>query len=128
MAGEVGGGADEGAAERVEQLLAEGELGQAHADGAVGGGEVGSYGGVQHLDGQDDGGGAGAVEQLECFGGRVGREHLCGGEDEHRLAVVALLDGIDAFYGVGIGGVAADAPDGVGGVEEGVPLAQGGED
>ena len=128
MAGEVGGGADEGGAERVEQLLAEGELWNAHAYGAVGGGEVVGDGDGEHSGGQDDGGGAGAVEQqLEGLGGCARREHLFGGENEHGLAVVALLDGVDAFHGVGIGGVAADAPDGVGGVEEGEALAKGGE-
>ena len=127
VAGEVGGGTDEGAAEVVEQLLAEGELGNAHAYGAVGGGEVVGDGDREHRGGQDDGGGAQAVEQLEGLGRDVGREHLFGGEDEHGLAVVALLDGVDAFHGIGIGGVAADAPDGVGGVEEGEALAQGGE-
>ena len=128
MAGEVGGSADEWVAKFVEQLLAEGELGYAHTDGAVGGGEVMGDGNGEHLDGQYDGGGAGAMEkQLADFGWEVGREHLFGGEDEHGLAVVALLDGIDAFDGVGIGGIAADAPDGVGGVEEGEALAQDGE-
>ena len=128
MAGEVGGGADEGAAEVVEQLLAEGELGNAHAYGAVGGGEVVGDGDGEHRGGQDDSGGPLAVEQqLEDLGGCTGREHLFGGEDEHGRAVVALLDGVDAFHGIGIGGIAADAPDGVGGVEEGEALAQGGE-
>jgi hypothetical protein len=41
--------------------------------------------------------------------------------------VVALLDGVDAFYGIRVGGIAADAPDGVGGVEESLALAEGGE-
>lgn len=57
----------------------------------------------------------------------MGREHLLVGEDEHGFAVVALFDGIDAFYGISVGGIATDSPDGVGGVEEGEPLAQGGE-
>ena len=127
MAGEVGGGTDEGAAEVVEQLLAEGELGYAHTDGAVGGGEVVGDGDGEHRGGQDDSGGSLAVEQLEGLGRDVGREHRLTGKDEHGLAVVALFDGVEAFHGVGISGIAAYAPDGVGGVEEGEALAQGGE-
>lgn len=44
-------------------MLAEVELGYAYADGAVRGGEVVGDGGGEHSGGQDDGGGAGAVEQ-----------------------------------------------------------------
>jgi hypothetical protein len=64
VAGEVGGGADEGGAEVLDQLLAEGEPGNSYAYGAVGGGEVVGDGDGEHRGGQDDGGGAEAVEQL----------------------------------------------------------------
>ena len=123
VAGEVGGGTDEGAAEVVEQLLAEGELGNAHAYGAVGGREVVGERYGEHINGENDSGGSLAVEQLEGLGRDVGREHRLTGKDEHGLAVVALFDGVEAFHGIGIGGIAAYAPDGVGGVEEGESLA-----
>ena len=72
------------------------------------------------------------VPRLICaereVGGLVGQgggEHGGGGEDEHGFAVVAFFDGVDAFDGLGVGGVAAYAPDGVGGVEEGLAALQG---
>ena len=45
---------------------------------------------------------------------------VVGAVDEHdeRLAVVALLEGIDAFHRLDVGGVTADAPHRVGGVED----------
>lgn len=47
-----------------------------------------------------------------------GAHHLfVGAEDEHTLGVVALFDSVNFLNGVGTGGVAANAPDGVGGVE-----------
>ena len=51
VAGEVGGGADKGAAELAEQLMAEVELGQTYPNGAVGGREVVGDGGGEHSDG-----------------------------------------------------------------------------
>ena len=75
---------------------------------------------------QYDGGRALALqEQLAYVFGQLGREHLGGGEDEHGFGMVALLEGIDAFDGIGVGSVASDAPDGVSGVEESLAAAEG---
>ena len=38
--------------------------------------------------------------------------------------MVALFDGVEAFYGVAVAGVATYAPDGVGGVEDGAAVQQ----
>lgn len=124
LAGEVGGGADQGAAKFVEQLLAEVELRYAYTDGAVGGWKVIRYGDCKHIDGQNDGGRPRAVEeQLAGLGRDVRREHLLVGKDKHGLAIVALFDGVDAFYGVGVGGIATDSPNSIGGIEERHPLS-----
>lgn len=126
VAGEVGGGADDGFAEFHQEGLAEVHLWHADAHGAVVCGEVGGYLDKEHVGGEDDGGGTVAAEQE--VGGLVGQgggEHGGGGEDEHGFAVVAFFDGVDAFDGLGVGGVAAYAPDGVGGVEEGLAALQG---
>ena len=57
------GSADQGATKLVKHLLTKSKLGDAYADGAVRGGEVVGDGDGEHSGGQDDGGGAGAVEQ-----------------------------------------------------------------
>lgn len=120
---EIGGGADEGAAELVKQLLAEEKLGDAYADGAVGGWKVIRYGDCKHIDGQNDGSRPRAVEeQLADLGWDMRCKHLLVDKDKHGLAMVALFDGVDAFYGVGVGCIAADTPDGIGGIEERFPL------
>ena len=46
-------------------------------------------------------------------------------EGEHGLVVGALLEGVDAADGLVGGGVAADAPDRVGGVKNEAAVAQG---
>ena len=111
MAGEVCGSADQGAAELVEQLLAEVELGYAYTNSAVDSEEIMGKRDCEHSCRQDDRGGTRAVEeQLSGLGWDVGREHRLLGKDKHGLAMVALFDGVDAFYGVGVGGIATDAP------------------
>ena len=48
-------------------------------------------------------------------------------QNNHAFRVVAFLGGVETFDGIAVAGVAADAPDGVGRVEEGFPVAQGGD-
>lgn len=123
MAGEVGGGADQGAAECVEQLLAKSKLGDAHADGAVGGWKVIRYGDCKHGNRKNDCRRPLTVEQqLADFGWDMRRKHLLVDKYKHGLAMVALFDGVDAFNGVGVGCIAADSPDRIGGIEERFPL------
>ncbi len=124
-AAEVGGGGDEGAVKGVEEGGGEGFAGDADAYGSVvrdeGRGEAAGVG-------VDDGGGfVGNVDEVEGDVGDVGVGGDFTGvvkEDEHGFAVVAAFEGVDAADGVFVGGVAADAPDGVGGVEDDTAGAQ----
>lgn len=117
------GSADQGATKLVKHLLTKSKLGDAHADGAVGGWKVIRYGDCKLIDGQNDGSRPLTVEQqLADLGWDMRCKHLLVDKDKHGLAMVALFDGIDAFYGVGVGGIAADTPDRIGGIEERFPL------
>ena len=79
---EVGRSADQGAAELVKQLLAEEELGNAHADGAVVGWKVIRYGDCKNIDGQNDCRGSLAMEeQLSDLGWNMRCKHLLVGKD-----------------------------------------------
>ena len=118
------GSADQGATKLVKHLLTKSKLGDAYADGAVGGWKVIRYGDCKHIDGQNDSSRSRAVEeQLASLGRDVRSEHLLVGKDKHGLAMVALFDGVDAFYGVGVGGIATDSPNSIGGIEERHPLS-----
>ena len=49
----------------------------------------------------------------------VFRDHIqVGGEEDQRLGLAPPLDGIDLRHGFGVRGVAAQAPDGVGGIQD----------
>ena len=120
---EVGGGADQGATKLVKHLLTKSKLGDAYADGAVGGWKVIRYGDCKHGNRKNDCRRPLTMEQqLADFGWDMRRKHLLVDKDKHGLAMVALFDGVDAFYGVGVGCIAADSPDGIGGIEERFPL------
>ena len=117
------GSAHQGAAEFVKQLLAEEELGDAHPDGAVGGWKVIRYGDCKHGNRKNDCRRPLTVEQqLADLGWDMRCKHLLVDQDKHGLVMVALFDGVDAFNGVGVGCIAADSPDGIGGIEERFPL------
>ena len=109
------GSADQGATKLVKHLLTKSKLGDAYADGAVGGWKVIRYGDCKHIDGQNDGSRPRAVEeQLADLGWDMRCKHLLICKDKHGLAMVALFDGVDAFYGVSVGGIATDSPNGIG--------------
>lgn len=115
----------------MDELMAEGMAGYAHSYGAILGYEMGAEGGAICLGiGEDHRGGPVlALQQGDGLGsgvGNVGMEHLdIAHEHEHALAGITLLDGIEPLDGTAVGGIAAYAPDGVGGVEECVSLQQG---
>ena len=118
---QVGRGADDGAAEGLEEGQAEIHARDAHPDGAVGGQEVGRQEPMNG--GEDHRCGATTVEQegAHPVGDRRNEafDHGdIGAKDEHRLGMVALFQGIDFLDRGGVGGIAADAPDGIGRIEE----------
>lgn len=123
---DVGGGGHDGLLEAVAELAREGFLGDAYADAAVGGNEVGGqvHGSVEHQrGGLDD-----AVDELPGHVGHLAHVALQAGvavdEADECLGVVALLDAVHFGYGLGVGGIAAYAPHGVGGIEDDAALAQ----
>ena len=121
LAADVGRGRDDGLLETEAKLFGERLAGDADANGTVVGNKVGGevYGSVE-----DEGGGLlrGAVDELPGYLRHVAHVALQTGiavdEADERLRVVALLDLIHSLHGLGIGGIAADAPHGVGGIED----------
>ena len=109
-----------GIRERAEQLLTEGVAWHAYTYCPVGGRQVGGNGGQTGQDcGRDDNGGGTVGRGKQAVEPRrVALHPFLQRQHEHAFRMVALLDGVYFFYGVGIGGVAAYAPNGVGGVEQ----------
>ena len=126
LAAHVGRGAHQGPVEEVDEAATEAIL--YHADGhrAVGGfAHVGQVAGLV----VDDGEGAQVVQQqrldARMYLAHVAFEHLHAIYQQHEgLVERAILEGIDVAHGGGVGGIATEAPDGVGREEEQAAPAQ----
>ena len=126
LAADVGRGADDGLLEAVAELVGEHLGGDAQPHTAVLCQEVGGEAGDAV---EDDGRGAGGeVEDVPGHIGHVADVALQASRAVHEtdegLAVLASFDLKDLLYRLGVGGVATDAPDGVGGIENGASLLQ----
>lgn len=120
LAADVGTGADDGAMHVLAEEHGENLAGKSYAYAAVVGEEVGGETAAVVVD--DGEGRVGAVDELPRNVGDVlhmlFEASLGINEADEGLGVHALLYLIDAAHGFGIAGVAAEAPDGIGGVED----------
>ena len=121
LSADVGRGRNDGLLETEAELMREGLVGDADADGTVVGNEIGCQvnGSVENQRG-----GLVLVHAVDKLPGHVGhiahialQTGVAVDETDEGLGVVALLDVIHALHGLGIGGVAANTPYGVGGIE-----------
>ena len=127
---EVGTGADQRGAEAAHHLLAEGMARASDAERPVVGRQVGGHREVQavlpYLARQYIGRRPSAVALPTAHSPRstlrtpLPTLH----QDQHAFRAVALLDAVQPFDRLGVAGVAADAPDGVGGIEQGASAAE----
>ena len=126
LATDVGARGDEGFLETIAQLVRERLLRDAQGYRTIGGYEVWRE---IHRSVEDDGGWFhGQVEQVPCH-----RRHVADVALEARVAVdkadeglgvVTVLNLVNFCHGFGVGGVAADAPNRVGGVKNHAAIPQ----
>ena len=126
LAGDVGGSGDERMPEGADQLAAEFVLHDAYGDGAVFVDELLRQvvgGGVDESGGSRDVG-----EQVPRDQGNllhIHRQSLHGiQKDNHALFLVALLDAVDAHQRLLAGGVAADTPHCISGIQNHFSIPQ----
>lgn len=126
LSGDVGRGGYDGFSEAFEQVAAERLLYEADGDGAVFVDEVGGEAdGVFVDDGGGFSGGLEVVEHAKVGAGNI-LEYVAfvGQQDDHAFTWGSLFNGVYLFNGLGVGGVAADTPDGIGGIEDGAAVVK----
>ncbi len=120
LGGDIGGGRDDGFPESFYQVFTECLPDETDGDGIVGGGEV-----IGETDGAfvDHGGGFFCRrDKIENTG--IGLTGIfqdiagVGDQDDQGFRFGASFQCVDLFHGVGVGGVAADAPNGIGGIAD----------